>query len=745
MPITVPKQLQQRGIYFCLVEKQGKKPFQNAWQKQEIEFDNPNLLEHIKTGGNYGVMGGGPKHLVIVDFDNAELQDKVVSKLPKTFTVKTGKGLLHKYFFSDDSGSFKLFDKEMNTLADVQGDGKQVIGGSSIHPNGSIYTVVDESEIAFIPYVELRAILVPYDQNPKKLIEVTEATSETNDFVELVKSKVSMVDILNRLGVNTSKNPTDCLFHDSVGGHCFGFNDDVAHCFHCVSSFNRFSIVKQAKNLSFKDALLWIAEEFHLKKEYDECKQKYFDKLKNAETEPLQRVRQQYLDMLTDDKKNWGAMSELLTNAIKDTFKVYTTKDDTKSEVWVYEDGIYTPNGRSHVKCFLRNLLGEYYNQFIYTKVIEKLEPDTYIDTDEFFNHNYVYEVPVTNGVLNVLTGQLSDFTPDKVFFQKLPLTYDPSAACPQIDAFLNSVFGNEDDVKMFYELTGYCLVKDNSFEKAFMLVGNGRNGKSKLLELLKRFVGNFNVCGVPLSSMVADSFSLCEMFGKLINLAGDISRDDLKETVVFKALTGRDTISVKRKFLRDLHFVNYAKVIFACNELPMVYDFSRGFWDRWILINFPYTFVEQKEYDQSPDKTFLRLRDTDIINKITSDTEMSGLLNTALTALKRLRSNNGFSYALNCESVKSQWIRRSNSFTAFCYDRLEGDPDGVLTKKEVRRAYSQYCHDFNVSSKSDYVIKRVLQDTFGVMEERQGLGADYEHVWAGVKWKNVFTDGKLV
>ena len=93
--MEIPKQLQKEGINFVLLEKEGKKPFQRDWQKKTIEFDSQELISH---NGNYGVRGGGDLKLVIVDFDNEQVQEEVIKKLPKTFTVKTGSGLLHKYF-----------------------------------------------------------------------------------------------------------------------------------------------------------------------------------------------------------------------------------------------------------------------------------------------------------------------------------------------------------------------------------------------------------------------------------------------------------------------------------------------------------------------------------------------------------------------------------------------------------------------------------------------------------------------
>ena len=62
----IPKQLQQEGIKFVLLEKGGKRPFQKEWQNKTIGFNNQELIEHINSNGNYGVMGGGIKQLVII-------------------------------------------------------------------------------------------------------------------------------------------------------------------------------------------------------------------------------------------------------------------------------------------------------------------------------------------------------------------------------------------------------------------------------------------------------------------------------------------------------------------------------------------------------------------------------------------------------------------------------------------------------------------------------------------------------
>lgn len=449
-------------------------------------------------------------------------------------------------------------------------------------------------------------------------------------------------------------------------------------------------------------------------------------------------IKWEFVSLISGKNKEWGKASELLRNYTLNKLNIYTIKDDFKSEMWVYKEGIYQPHGKSEIKILLRNLLGSFYTQFIFSKVIEKIEPDTFIDIDEFFKIRHVDEVPVENGILNIKTLELLPFDKTKIFFSKLPVKFNLKAQCPKIEQFLKDVLENEEDIKVFYELAGFGLILDYFIEKACMMVGDGRNGKGKSIELIKRLVGAENCCSIPLSSLVSESFSISELFGKRFNLAGDIGNQDLKDTSMFKSLTGRDLVSGKRKFQRDIHFENHAKFIFACNELPMVYELTKGFWDRWILLNYPYTFITQEEYDKTEDKTNLKIRNPNIINEISTPEEMSGLLNQALIGLQRLRDNKNFSSTQGSEEVKNTWIRRSNSFIAFCYENVENDGEGKINKKELRRKYAEYCKENKIGSKSDYVLKRVLQDLYGAIEERHNTVGDmWERFWVGVKWKN--------
>ena len=435
--------------------------------------------------------------------------------------------------------------------------------------------------------------------------------------------------------------------------------------------------------------------------------------------------------------------TEIIRDEILEKNHIYTTKDDKAAEMWIYENGIYVPQGRSFIKEYVRNILGEIYTTTLCNEIIYKIEADTFIKPEEFFINNNLNEIPVENGILNIFTKELNEFTPTKIFFTKIPVLYDKTKTCPNILKFLKDVLKDEEDIKVVLEIIGYCLLKEYKLEKAFMFLGNGRNGKSKTLTLLKLFLGMDNVCSIPLYQLRADNFSISELHNKLVNIAGDLSNTDLKDTGMIKSLTGRDPINAKRKFLSDVKFTNFAKMVFACNDLPRVYDTSIGFWERWVLLEFPYQFVKKKEYDlisNEKDKEFKKVDNPDIINSIISKDELSGLLNESLEALQRINEEKDFSYTKGSKEVKDFWVRKSDSFMAFCLDEICEDYDSKISKKEVRQKYSKYCKKHKVKSVSDISIKITLQELYGVIDEfikTDPLTERQEWCWTGIKWKN--------
>ncbi len=467
------------------------------------------------------------------------------------------------------------------------------------------------------------------------------------------------------------------------------------------------------------------------------------EETKTNEDENLD-VSARVLELLArKDSESYYKATEIVVEHIKSQVKVFSIADDKTSEIWVYsnEKGIYEPNGISLISKIVREVVRTAYTTTFLNNVIAKIKADCQIKIEEFIAHhyNYIDEIPVLNGLLNVKTKELKAYTSDKIFFSRLPIYYNPKADCPNITKHFKDVLASPDDIEVMYEIFGSMIYKEHFIEMAFIFVGDGRNGKGKSLELMRRFVGAENCCNLPLREMNHQSFEIEDLFGKLANLSGDLSSEELKDTSLFKMMTGRDTIMAKRKYQSAIKFINYAKNVFACNELPRVYDSSKGFWSRWGLLNFPYTFVSQEEYTLTQNKTNLKIMNPNHIELISTPEELSGLLNKALEGLQRLFVAKQYSHTKGSQEIKEYWMRKADSFMAFSQDRLEFNDSFKLLKSELRKEYSKYCKFYNIKNVSDKSMKITLENEYGVIEERvynRDTGQQ-EMYWNGCNIKN--------
>ncbi|MEX1384443.1 phage/plasmid primase, P4 family [Lutibacter sp.] len=431
-------------------------------------------------------------------------------------------------------------------------------------------------------------------------------------------------------------------------------------------------------------------------------------------------------------------VSELLVDKLNSVNKFYAIRNDDNQEIWMYDNGIYKPHGKSYIMEFCRIIMEKAYSSKIYNLVIEKIIVDNYINEQKFFNSNVLDYVPVQNGLLNIFTRKVSPFDPAMIFFSKLGIRYNPKADCPKIKKFIADLVEPK-DVKVIQEIFGYLLLRDYRIERCFMLLGNGRNGKSKLAELMKKFIGEENITSLqPTTFENPDSFSTSSLFGKLANISIDINSMQLKNTSVLKSLTGRDTITAPRKFKNPIFFVNYAKLIFGANELPITRDTKDAFWERWILLEFPYTFINKKDYDSKDeaDKGKYKIRDVDIIEKITTKEEMEGLLNYALDGLERLLKKKDFSYKYTPQEVMSLWIRKSDSLNAFILDLCELNYDSKVKKTDFFKRYTQYCKKNKLKVQSKKMVTTKLAEQ-GVIDGVSRFNNDYTEYYDGICFKD--------
>jgi phage/plasmid-associated DNA primase len=124
--------------------------------------------------------------------------------------------------------------------------------------------------------------------------------------------------------------------------------------------------------------------------------------------------------------------------------------------------------------------------------------------------------------------------------------------------------------------------------------------------------------------------------------VCADLKAEKLTNTGTFKMLVSGDTIRAQKKHGQPFDFRNIAKLIFSAMN-PRIKWPNYAYFKRWIIILFGRIF-------QGEDK------DTNLIEELTTEEELSGLLNPAIIALKQLIKDNGFIHVDNVHVIQKEY-----------------------------------------------------------------------------------------
>jgi putative DNA primase/helicase len=327
-----------------------------------------------------------------------------------------------------------------------------------------------------------------------------------------------------------------------------------------------------------------------------------------------------------------------------DTYKIITVN----GQLYVYEDGYYQQDERIIERKMIELFPSIKQNQR--TEVLAYIRIKTHINAADIKTEPYI--INLKNTRLDIRTGKCLEFTPDALEFDRIPVVYDPSAYCADLDKMLNRVFlGDREIIDLFGEMVGYCLIKSARYQKAFILIGSGSNGKSTVLDLLEHFLGSRNFSSLPLEK-VTDRFNAAELEHMLANIGDDIDNVTIKDSGTLKKMISGESLTVERKGERPYKLNPYAVHIYSANAIPRSFDKSDGFYRRWLMIPFNARFTsEDPDYDPM------------IYDKITTETALSYLLNIGLKGARRLMKKGRFTEP---QSVKDalQSYKTDNSTT---------------------------------------------------------------------------------
>ena len=373
---------------------------------------------------------------------------------------------------------------------------------------------------------------------------------------------------------------------------------------------------------------------------------------------------------------------------------------EVNSVLYVYEDGYYQADDK-----IIENKMISLYPGILQrqrSEVLAYIRIKTHVNAKDLKVNPYI--INLKNTRLDIRNSQCLEFTPDAIEFDRIPVTYDPSAYCADLDKMLNRVFcGDREVINLFEEMLGAVLLKHNRYQKAFLFYGSGSNGKSTILDLIKTFLGARNYSAIALEK-VTDRFNTAELENRLANIGDDVDNVTLKDTGTLKKLFSGNAIMVERKGERPYMIEPYATHIYSCNAIPRSFDKSEGFYRRWLLIPFNARFTaDDEDYDPM------------IADKITSDRALSYLLNIAIRGAKRLMSKG---YFTEPQSVKDalEAYKSDNSTVLSWIDDKNLNEDYFLDKPRdvLYSEFADWCKVSGIKSANVTGKKTFFKEVVG-------------------------------
>jgi putative DNA primase/helicase len=358
-----------------------------------------------------------------------------------------------------------------------------------------------------------------------------------------------------------------------------------------------------------------------------------------------------YTEISTQKGPRWTPLYSLMA---KDLLKEGDHVFDSKGH-YRYMDGVWEAVSDDYLKnkiVTVNTLHIQPAHIDNFAKIIKSfcyLGATSFKDTDHRIN--------IQNGVLDLHEYKIEPHSKDFFFKWKIPVSYEPKSGCPKWLEFLDSVFeGDKTLTDAAQRIFGYILMGGRPFlHKAFVLYGEGRNGKSVFLNTLMKIIGESNFSTVSLSNL-DKPFSAVMLDGKIANILEETPTDKINPEI-FKAAVGGGYVQMSRKHMDEYSAKVSARFIFACNKLPIFGDNTTGNLDRLFFLPFNRYYAESE-------------RDGDLEIKL--EEELPGILNWAIEGIKIVRTEKRIEEPVPALKLKEQYQQESDSVYSWMQDRLE-------------------------------------------------------------------------
>jgi P4 family phage/plasmid primase-like protien len=211
--------------------------------------------------------------------------------------------------------------------------------------------------------------------------------------------------------------------------------------------------------------------------------------------------------------------------------------------------------------------------------------------------HDVKLETKATAGLVHVNNGvvalgerktKLLAHDAKFAFYNSGDITFNERATCPRfLKEFLGTALG-KDDIRLLQMYCGSMLLGPNSCHGIMIIRGTPGGGKSTLVSIIEKVIGERNVAYLR-TSHLGGRFETSAFLGKRLLVGKDVPGDTLAVSGarMLKSLVGGDLMQAEIKYNPDKQMIrgDFHVMIVSNNKLQIALDGDEEAWRRRLLV----------------------------------------------------------------------------------------------------------------------------------------------------------------
>lgn len=267
-----------------------------------------------------------------------------------------------------------------------------------------------------------------------------------------------------------------------------------------------------------------------------------------------------------------------------------------------------------------------------------------------------------------------------------LPYRYVPgNTKCDMFLQFLEDCWGEDDDydqkvTALRMAICATLFQRGAEYQRAILLVGVPHSGKTQMLNIVLGLVPEEGVSNISPGEW-GDKFLPAQMYGKILNYAGELSENRYIQGDVFKKIVDGSLIPAQLKGKQIFNFRPTCAQWFGSNYQPKSQDTSDGFNRRWLMLGFNKVVADKD-------------RITDLAGKILAE-ERETIVAWATGVVGELKKNQGYilpsshNDLINCMANDNNPVRKF--LTTSTVVKLAGN-DQEIDQVSLFNEYVAFC-----------------------------------------------------